>query len=33
MSRAKVETYHIEQSRRQRQALSNLVTLTEDYDF
>jgi hypothetical protein len=33
LSRAEVETYQIEQSRRQRQALSNLVTLTEDYDF
>jgi hypothetical protein len=31
--RAEVVTYQIEQSRQQRQALSNLVTLTEDYDF
>lgn len=33
LSRAEVETYQIEQSRRQRQVLSNLVTLTKDYDF
>ena len=33
LSRAEVETYHIEQSRRQRQALRTLVTLTADYDF
>jgi hypothetical protein len=33
LSRAEVVNYQIEQSRRQRQALSNLVTLTEDYDF
>jgi hypothetical protein len=33
LSRAEVETYQIEQSRRQRQALSNLAALTEDYDF
>jgi excisionase family DNA binding protein len=33
LSRAEVEAYQIEQSRRQREALSNLVTLTEDYDF
>ncbi len=33
LSRAEVETYQIEQSRQQREALSNLVTLTEDYDF
>lgn len=33
LSRAEVENYQIEQSRQQRQALSNLVTLTEDYDF
>lgn len=33
LSRAEVETYQIEQSRRQREALSHLVTLTEDYDF
>jgi len=33
LSRAEVETYEREQSKRQRQALGNLVTLTEDYDF
>jgi hypothetical protein len=33
LSRAEVETYEREQSKRQRQALDNLVTLTEDYDF
>lgn len=33
LSRIEVETYQIEQSRQQRQALSKLVTLTEDYDF
>jgi len=33
LSRAEVVNYQIEQSRRQRQALSNLVMLTEDYDF
>ena len=33
LSRAEVMSYQIEQSRQQRQALSNLVTLTEDYDF
>jgi hypothetical protein len=33
LSRAEVVNYQIEQSRQQRQALSNLVALTEDYDF
>lgn len=33
LSRTEVVNYQIEQSRQQRQALSNLVTLTEDYDF
>lgn len=33
LSRAEVVNYQIEQSHQQRQALSNLVTLTEDYDF
>jgi predicted DNA-binding transcriptional regulator AlpA len=33
LSRAEVVNYQIEQSREQRQALSNLVTLTEDYDL
>jgi hypothetical protein len=31
--RAEVETYRVEQSRQQRQALNNLVALTEEYDF
>jgi hypothetical protein len=33
LSRAEVVNYQNEQSRRQRKALSNLVTLNEDYDF
>ena len=33
LSRAEVVNYQIEQSRQQSQALSNLVALTEDYDF
>jgi hypothetical protein len=33
LSRTEVVNYQLEQSRQQRQALSNLVTLTEDYDF
>ena len=33
LSRAEVMNYQFEQSRQQRFALSNLVTLTEDYDF
>jgi excisionase family DNA binding protein len=33
LSRAEVDNYQHEQSRQQRQALSNLVTLTEEYDF
>jgi hypothetical protein len=33
LSRAEVVNYQIEQSRRQREALSNLVGLTEDYDI
>lgn len=31
--RAEVEALQAAQTRQQRQALSNLVTLTEDYDF
>jgi hypothetical protein len=33
LSRAEVVNYQIEHSRQQRQALSNLVALTEEYDF
>jgi DNA-directed RNA polymerase specialized sigma24 family protein len=33
LSRAEVVAYQIEHSRQQRQALSNLVGLTEEYDF
>jgi hypothetical protein len=33
LSRTEVVNYQMEQTRRQRQALSNLVTLSEDYDF
>lgn len=33
LSRAEVLQYRLEQSRQQRQALSNLVALTEEYDF
>jgi hypothetical protein len=31
--RAEVMNFQIEQSRQQRQALSNLVALVEDHDF
>ena len=31
--RAEVEAFQAAQSRQQRQALRNLVALTEDYDF
>jgi hypothetical protein len=33
LSRIEVANYQIEHSRQQRQALSNLVALTEEYDF
>ena len=33
LSRAEVLHYQVEQSRQQREALSNLVALTEEYDF
>jgi hypothetical protein len=33
LSRAEVVAYQIEHSRQQRRALSNLVALTEEYDF
>jgi hypothetical protein len=31
--RSEVEAFRAAQTRQQRQALHNLVTLTEDYDF